>query len=88
MGNVMGETSQTDVEIAHRSRELEAKTTLSAMEAEVLARKEAGQTHSEIADVNNVEKGTVDSHAHRGRVKYNLAVTTVEELRSFYGESQ
>ena len=84
----MSETSQTDDdEIAHRSRELETKTTLSANEAEVLARKEAGQTHSEIADRMGIEKGTVDSHAHRGRVKYNVAVTTVEELQSFYGEN-
>jgi DNA-directed RNA polymerase specialized sigma24 family protein len=84
----MSETSQTDDDgIAHRSRELETKTTLSTNEAEVLARKEAGQTHSEIADTMGIEKGTVDSHAHRGRVKYNLAVTTVEELRPFYGEN-
>lgn len=84
----MGETSQTDDDkIAHRSRELETKTTLSANEAEVSARKEAGQTHNEIADRMDVEKGTVDSHAHRSRVKYNLAVTTVEELRSFYGQN-
>jgi len=86
MRNVMSETSRTDDddEIAYRSRDLETMTTLSPNEAEVLARKEVGQTHREIGASMGIEKGTVDSHAHRGRVKYNMAVTTVQELQDFY----
>jgi len=62
MCNVMSETSRTDDEIAYRSRDLETMTTLSANEAEVLARKEVGQTHREIGASMGIEKGTVDSH--------------------------
>ena len=87
MCNVMGKTSQPDDgEIAQRAAELERLTTLSGREAEVVARKEAGETHSAIAERLGVEKGTVDSHAHRGRVKYNMAVTTAAELETLYGE--
>jgi DNA-directed RNA polymerase specialized sigma24 family protein len=73
-----------DTELFMRGQELFNLTTLSLRESEVLALKEAGQTHSEIAATLEIEKGTVASHAHRGRVKYKIAESTVEKLQSFY----
>jgi DNA-binding CsgD family transcriptional regulator len=81
----MSETLQADDDgIADRSNELYLATPLSKDEAEVFARKEAGQTHAEIGDKMGIEREAVDNHAHSDRVKYDQALMTVQELRPFY----
>lgn len=71
-------------DISGRRDWLERATTLSDREAEVVAFKESGATHAQIADEMDIEKGTVDSHAHRARVKYNMASKTERELAEHF----
>jgi DNA-binding CsgD family transcriptional regulator len=76
----MLEPSEPD--ISFLEEEYEQTTMLSEMEAAVTARKIHGFTHQEIADELGVKKGTVDSHAHRAREKYNLAEETHRRLNN------
>lgn len=68
-------------DVVARTQKLSQKTNLSDREAEFLAWKELGYTHEEIAEKMDVQKGTIDSYAHRVKTKYERAAQTVSEVR-------
>lgn len=64
-----------------RTRQLKERTNLSDRQAEVVAAKQLGLSHAEIAAYLDVQKGVVDKHSSRARKKLVAAEETIERAR-------
>lgn len=63
-----------------RAEQLADETTLSRRESEVMALKEEGRSHAEIAEELGLAKSTVDEYSRRINDRIQRARATVDEL--------
>lgn len=78
--------------VSQRAEELWENTDLSKRESEVVALKEQGLTHKEIArrfsdDTADVDVSSISEYSRRAGEKYRKAVNTVDQLKSVYEEA-
>lgn len=67
-----------------RSRQLHERTSLSERQAQVVAAKEQGLSHAQIAEELGLSKGVVDKHSTRARSKVQEARSLLEDVDDVY----
>lgn len=80
-----GLTFEGGPDVEGRARRIWGWSELTERQADVVALKEAGLTHAEIAELLGVGKSSVDKHSERARGKVRAARETIEEIGAVYG---
>lgn len=79
---LVGELNENVCNIC-RAEALQEVTVLKRRESEVAALKEQGMSHSDIADMLEISKSTVDEYSRRLRDRVRRATVTANKLQRF-----
>lgn len=82
-----GLTFEGGPDVLGRARRLHGWAELSERQADVVALKEQGRTHQEIAKLLGIGKMSVDKHSERARRKVRDARETLEEIGEVYSDA-